>query len=452
MAERGALSCGVHERRGDGRAGLPRRQYRAMELRFYYDVVCPYAYLASTRVEQLAARCGATLRWRPILLGGLFREHNAAQNPGAEMNAARARLNILDMHRWASLWGVPLTMPASHPRRTVSAMRSLVAAPEELRPALSRALFRAYWVDGVDISDRQELDALARAHGLDPQRIDSDEARAGLYATTSEAARAGAFGVPSFVVARGDGSTTLFWGQDRMHLVERALGRAEARSQLEPAASFPRRHADVRLRFFHDFASPFSYLAQAAVGELAAAHGVTVEWAPILLGGLFRAIGTANVPLHTFHAVKQAYVRRDMQDWAALRGVPLRFPSRFPIRTVLPLRVALAEPAVTPHIYRAIWADDRPVDTPEALGPLLAERGFDARALLERAQTPAIKQALRRNTEEAQAAGACGVPTLEVTSPGRPPALFWGQDRLEMAFAAVRGWRADVDLEASSSV
>ncbi len=431
-----------------------------MELRFYYDVVCPYAYLASTRVERLAARCGATVRWRPILLGGLFREHNATQNPGAEMSAARARLNILDMHRWASLWGVPLQMPSSHPRRTVSAMRSLVAAPEELRPALSRALFQAYWVDGVDISDRQQLDAIVRAHGLDPQRVDSDEARAGLYATTAEAARAGAFGVPSYVVARGDGSTTLFWGQDRMHLVERALGRAEARSQLEPLEPLESLASTetiesvnpvgssrdaIRVRFFHDFASPFSYLAQTSIDALAAAHGVTIERAPILLGGLFRAIGTADVPLHTFHAAKQAYVRRDIDDWAALRGVPLRFPSRFPIRTVLPLRVALAEPAVTPHIYRAIWVDDRPVDTPEALGPVLAEHGFDARALLERAQTPAIKQALRRNTEEAQAAGACGVPTVEVTSPGRPPALFWGQDRLEMAFAAVRGWRAEVD-------
>ncbi|MCA9715298.1 MAG: DsbA family protein, partial [Myxococcales bacterium] len=184
---------------------------------------------------------------------------------------------------------------------------------------------------------------------------------------------------------------------------------------------------------------------QTAIAPLAARRGVALEWAPILLGGLFRAIGTPDVPLHSFHATKRAYVRRDMQDWAALRGVPLRFPSRFPVRTVLPLRVALAEPSVTPHLYRAIWVDDRPVDTPEALGPLLEGLGLDARALLERAQSPEIKQALRRNTEEAEAAGVCGVPTMEVHAPGCAPALFWGQDRLEMAFAAACGWRAEVD-------
>lgn len=63
-----------------------------------------------------------------------------------------AHLNLADMNRFAALYGVPLEMPAAHPRRSVEAMRLLVAAPEAVRPALTHALYRAYWVEGRDIT------------------------------------------------------------------------------------------------------------------------------------------------------------------------------------------------------------------------------------------------------------------------------------------------------------
>jgi len=400
-----------------------------MRVDFYYDIVCPYAYLASTRIEALAARCGAELRWRPMLLGGVFRAIGGNQDPNRTMSPARARMNLLDMHRWADHWGVPLSMPSAHPRRSVEAMRLLVGAPESVRPALSHALYRAYWVEGRDIADLDVLSTIAAEHGVDPKVIGGQAAREGLFAATDEAVSHGIFGVPAFVV---DGR--LIWGQDRLHLVEAALGGA-------PSAYVPQTQGGV-IRFFHDFASPFSYLAAARIDKVAQAHGARVEWCPILLGALFRSIGTADVPLFEMNAPKRRYLARDLDDWAAHTGTPFHFPSHFPMRSVLPLRVALAEPRLTLPLYTAAWADDRAIDDVEVLSAVVRESGFDPGPLIAAAGSPEIKGRLRENTAAAEKAGACGVPTFEVRStPTAEPLVFWGQDRIEMVQRALDGWR-----------
>src|SRR5690606_14449426 len=134
-----------------------------------------------------------------------------------------------------------------------------------------------------------------------------------------------------------------------------------------------------------------------------------------------------------------AYVRSDLHDWAERWGVPFAFPSRFPLRSVLPLRVALAEPAATGPIYRATWAEDRRVDDPTALAVVLEAAGLPAAELLARAGSAPIKDALRANTARAHALGICGVPTVRVERAGRS-ALVWGQDRLDLLEAVLDGW------------
>ncbi|MCA9661937.1 MAG: 2-hydroxychromene-2-carboxylate isomerase [Myxococcales bacterium] len=409
------------------------------ELRFYFDVVCPYAYLASTRIEALAAAHGATVAWRPILLGGLFREIGAPQLPATAMSAPRARLNLLDMQRWADRWGVPLTMPADHPRRTVAAMRLLVGVGDgPQRRALAAALYRAYWAEGRDVSDRAVVDAIAREHGVDPAVIDSQAAREGLFSTTAEAARLGAFGVPTIAL---DGET-IWWGADRLCLVEEALGGRPRRPGERPADAPPAAASGATIDFFHDFASPFSYLASTQIARVAAAYGATLRWRPILLGALFRELGTADVPLLGMNAAKQAYVRRDLDDWAAFWRVPFRFPSHFPIRTVAPLRVALVAPELTSALYEAAWSKDQAIDEPQVLARIIAENKRDPVAVLEEASSPTIKEALRENTAAAELAGCCGVPSMVVTpAAGGEPIVLWGQDRLEMLEWVLEGWR-----------
>lgn len=228
-------------------------------------------------------------------------------------------------------------------------------------------------------------------------------------------------------------------------MLERALGGANT----DPAA--PMRTVGTptfegaHLRFFHDFSSPFSYLASTQIERVAAHRGVAVEWVPILLGALFREIGTPDVPLFGMSPAKQAWIGRDLEDWARAWNVPFRFPSHFPIRTVLPLRVALVEPAATAAIYRAAWAEDRRIDTPETLGPVLEEAGFEAAALLSEAERSAVKDALRATTDLARERGVCGVPTFEVARHDGGSLLIWGQDRLGVLATVLDGWwpRAD---------
>ncbi|MCB9706717.1 MAG: 2-hydroxychromene-2-carboxylate isomerase [Myxococcales bacterium] len=405
------------------------------EVRFYYDVVCPYAYLASTQIEALAAAEGAQVSWRPILLGGVFRAIDAPQVPAASMSPPRARLNLLDMQRWADRWGVPLDMPSAHPRRTVAAMRLLVGVGEgPLRIALTRALFRAYWAEGRDLADRAVVDAIAREHGVDPAIIDGEEARAGLFASTAEATALGAFGVP--VIAVGE---RWWWGQDRLHFVQEALGE-RLRRPGEGVCAPPRPGATID--FFHDFSSPFSYLASTQIERVAAAHGASVRWRPILLGALFRDVGTVDVPLLAMSPPKQRYIGRDLEEWARYWGVPFRFPSHFPIRTVTPLRVALVAPELSAALYRACWAEDRAIDDPAVLAAIIAEGGRDPEAVLAEASSPAIKEALRANTAAAETEGCCGVPSCVVRdAEGGDPILLWGQDRLAMLEWVLDGWR-----------
>lgn len=195
---------------------------------FYYDVVCPYASLASRRVEAMAARAGAELgeairiEWVPILLGGVFRAIGQVDVPAAKMPEAKRRLGALDLCRYAALYDVPLRMHPRHPVRTVEAMRLLHAVDGAARVALTHDLYRAYFVDNRDLSDRAVLADVA-AGRADVARIDAPEVKAALRAATDAAVADGVFGVPGFVVEQR-GRRFLFWGQDRLHFVEKALG------------------------------------------------------------------------------------------------------------------------------------------------------------------------------------------------------------------------------------
>ena len=185
---------------------------------FYYDVVCPYAYLASTQIEATAARAGAEIEWVPVLLGGIFRAIGQQDVPARAMPPAKQHLNLLDMKRYADYYGVPLQLHPRHPLRSVEAMRLLHTVAGEARVALTKALYRAHFVENRDISDR----AVLREYG-DISRLDSPDIKEALRAATTRAVDDGAFGVPAFVVEQ-QGRRFLFWGQDRLFFVEKALG------------------------------------------------------------------------------------------------------------------------------------------------------------------------------------------------------------------------------------
>lgn len=399
----------------------PGRTLPAKSLAFWFDYTCPFAYLGSTQARDVAARMGVPLRWEPMLLDGVFRACGTPQNLSDVLSPAKAAHNLEDMQRWARRFGVPLRMPAGHPMRSVGALRATLACG--IDPAVIDGFYRAYWADGRDIASRDVIGEVVGAAGHDAARVlDASESQAikdDLRRRTDRAIELGIFGAPSWVVD----DEHLYWGQDRIDFV---LGAAR------PRGSEARPPSGRTLEVFWDFSSPFAYLGATQIEGLARRTGATVVWRPVLLGGLFRAIGTPDVPIATFSAAKQRYIGKDLDRWAAYWGVPFRFPSRFPTQSLRALRVYLALPEARratyrDAVFRAYWAEDRDITSDEVLGACVGDDAA-ARAAFARAESPEVKAELRAATEQAAARGVFGVPTFVVDG----KSLTWGQDRLDL--------------------
>jgi 2-hydroxychromene-2-carboxylate isomerase len=192
----------------------------AHTLEFYWDFSSPFAYLGSTQAEALAARTGATLVSRPMLLGAVFKAIGTADAPILTWSDAKRTYFFKDLDRWAAHWGVPFRFPTRFPMMTVKPLRAWFALPEERRTAFRDATFRAYWGEDRDISDEATLRTLI-GEGADEvlAKCATQEVKDALFASTKRAIDAGVFGAPTWVVDGKD----LFWGQDRIVLVERAL-------------------------------------------------------------------------------------------------------------------------------------------------------------------------------------------------------------------------------------
>jgi len=180
---------------------------------FFYDIGSPYSYMAATQIEAIAADCKATLVWRPILLGGVFKA--VGNSPPATL-PARGMYMFRDLQRWSAYYGVPWTLPSVFPTNSLLAMRALTSLPKEALPAASLALFRAYWVDGRDPA---KPEVVTEAIGAGPvARAQDQDVKDALKAATDEAVARGAFGVPTFFV-----NGEMYFGNDRLPFVEQAL-------------------------------------------------------------------------------------------------------------------------------------------------------------------------------------------------------------------------------------
>jgi 2-hydroxychromene-2-carboxylate isomerase len=187
-------------------------------LEFFYDFVSPYSYLASTRVEAVAARAGATVRWRPFVLGGVFK---ATGNRAQFEVPAKAKHMLTDLDRWAKRLGVPLRFPTDFPFSSILSLRAALAAEAAgvLVPC-THAVYRARWAEGRDIADPAVLTAVLTEAGLDGAALvaAAPSHKEALMKQTQEAIDRGAFGAPLFFVG-----TEMFVGNDRLDFVEEAL-------------------------------------------------------------------------------------------------------------------------------------------------------------------------------------------------------------------------------------
>jgi len=187
------------------------------------------------------------------------------------------------------------------------------------------------------------------------------------------------------------------------------------------------------IELWFEFASTYSYPAVSRAEQVARAAGVGIVWRPFLLGPIFHSQGWNDSPFNVY-PVKGRYMWRDLERLCARYGLPFRRPSQFPRNGLLAARLAVlgadAEwgPDFVRAVYRANFADDRDIADPAVLAGILETLGQPARALLERAGSQDVKDALRRQTEAAIAHGIFGAPTFRVGTE-----LFWGDDRLEQA-------------------
>ena len=190
------------------------------------------------------------------------------------------------------------------------------------------------------------------------------------------------------------------------------------------------------VEFFYDFGSPTVYLAATQLPDIAASVGATIDWRPMLLGGVFKSTGNQSpvvVP------AKAAYMNNDLKRFAKRYGVPFRFNPHFPINTLALMRGAVAyqDDAVASSTYRdaiftAIWVEARNLNEPDVIGQVLSAAGLDPAELMNRIGQQAVKDQLIANTEEAVNRGVFGAPTFFVGEQ-----MFFGQDRLDFVAEAI---------------
>ena len=194
-------------------------------LEFWFDYASPYAYLAAAQIPALAARTGSPLRWRPLLLGALFRAVGQADVPLFAMNPARQAYQGVELSRAARWWGTPFRFNPHFPLRTVLPLRLTLAAEAagHAPGPLILATFRAAWAEERDIAQPDTLAALLAACRLPADLLDQAATQKdALFAANAEAQARGVFGVPTCFV-RTPARDWMFWGQDRLGPVESCL-------------------------------------------------------------------------------------------------------------------------------------------------------------------------------------------------------------------------------------
>lgn len=187
---------------------------------FYYDLTSPYSYVAAEQIEEIAKAGGRTVNYKPTLLGFVFK---STGNSAPMMNPTKGKYSANDFLRTARFHGLPIQWPKAFPINATVASRALLklkATQPEKMGDLTRALFKAYFAQGHDITTEEGVATVASSiglNGVDLAAANGDEVyKDAMRQAVQESIDAGMFGAPYFVV---DGEA--FWGQDRIEQLRR---------------------------------------------------------------------------------------------------------------------------------------------------------------------------------------------------------------------------------------
>ena len=191
----------------------------------------------------------------------------------------------------------------------------------------------------------------------------------------------------------------------------------------------------MAFEFWFEYGSTYTYLTVMRIDRLAADSGVEVQWKPFLLMPIVIGMGMEEGPFLPY-PVKLRYMWRDVERRARSRGLPYRKPSVYPPNTLLAARIGLLAERegwcadFTRNVFHRHSVEDKTIGSEENLNWSLGALGKEPEEILAQAQTDDDKAALRQQTENANNLGIFGSPSFVVGDE-----LFWGDDRLEDAFA-----------------
>ena len=200
------------------------------------------------------------------------------------------------------------------------------------------------------------------------------------------------------------------------------------------------------LECFFDCSSPWTYFAFESLLRMQDEIGVTITWRPFLVGGVFNAV---NPTVHNNREkpvpAKQAYGKKDQQDWARHLGLPIHYrPSVFPVNSVKAMRACIVlDPqgklvSFARETFKAYWTDDKDISQVPVLTGIMEALGIDAPSVLAAIEQQPVKDTLRGNTQEAIDRGAFGSPTMFVGGDD----MYFGNDRMPLIRDAVLRRRA----------
>jgi 2-hydroxychromene-2-carboxylate isomerase len=192
---------------------------------YYLSLNSPWTYIGSAPFAEIAKRNGVTVNVKPARFGPIFEQTGGLPLP--KRSPQRQAYRMMELKRWREVRGLPLNLEPKHfPSDDAAATRLVISAKLQGKDAhrLSVELGRALWEREESLADPASVAAAAQRAGLDAAALraggPADAELDALYQQyTEDALKAGVFGAPSYVLPSGE----IFWGQDRLELLERAL-------------------------------------------------------------------------------------------------------------------------------------------------------------------------------------------------------------------------------------
>lgn len=194
------------------------------------------------------------------------------------------------------------------------------------------------------------------------------------------------------------------------------------------------------IEFFYDYSSPWTYFASTRIESFCAQNKAELVWKPFLVGGVFNKVNP-SVYQRRENPIppKDAYYRKDMEDWARFLDLKIVRPTVFPVNSVKALRgafVAIEEGTISPYskaMFEAYWRDDKDISQESVLTEIASGCGMNVDDFLTKIADDRIKRKLFETTDELIARGGFGTPTFFIDETD----MYFGNDRFELMQAAL---------------